>query len=547
MDRLPSHARPPDTPLQRLIKKHRPAVFGRHKTSRRERRQDQNVTERGARVPTEPPTTKKARTSVTRPVPTPVDPVSRPKPVKKRRRLKRPAPRVTGPGNRLIAQAIQFLNIVTGDLGSMEPVSCQDSVTPHLFMRPNTGYGSYEPSTLDRRDVAGPSPREKLNHDTRSTYNQPLDDHTPVAVGPNLCISATLSDGSLLESTFSEDVSRVSACTGVLNSILPVTTAVQKPGSLVTWNVNGLYNVTRKGYLRRFLMKHSPDIILLTEIKMSLKKLFKYRPLHLILRAFGYKFNYYNPQTSGFGGLHGTAILSKIEASSVMRGWAHDPSELDEDGRCITAVFDDFVVVNTYTPCSSYPDKKMPVAKARTKDAFRKKYDKGLAAHCKFLKQSTRLPVVLAGDLNVCASSEDAFDNWRPWLDRYPSCKPWERESFHGICDDLGFVDTYRHFRPDAVGTAFTYWRTSDHWVSGDGFRLDYFLADPVLLDPSREGLRIADVSIEQGIKGSDHCPVFLTLARSPSPPDAGTPDEESKATCCLTTSSLTTFGYLRQ
>jgi len=44
------------------------------------------------------------------------------------------------------------------------------------------------------------------------------------------------------------------------------------------WNVNGLGNITKKGFLKKLLLEHDPDILLLSEIKIGIRRLFRLVP-----------------------------------------------------------------------------------------------------------------------------------------------------------------------------------------------------------------------------------------------------------------------------
>jgi len=168
----------------------------------------------------------------------------------------------------------------------------------------------------------------------------------------NLVVSVEL-DGTVKTESYQDDsLSSLSASLSSLQVSPPKNASL----SMCTYNVNGLANLVRKGYFRRFLVKHSPDVLLLTEVKMSLRRLFTFKPLHVRLEAFGYHFCYYNPQVRDHGGLHGTAIISKIKPEKVICGYCPSPDNpqvarvedtalddaqlsMDSDGRCITAVF----------------------------------------------------------------------------------------------------------------------------------------------------------------------------------------------------------------
>jgi exodeoxyribonuclease-3 len=69
-----------------------------------------------------------------------------------------------------------------------------------------------------------------------------------------------------------------------------------------------------------------------------------------------------------------------------------------------------------------------------------------------------------------------------------------------------GYVDTFRHFHPDAR-EQYTYW---DAWrerrARNVGWRIDYVFVSEDLLP------RVKRAFIQQEIMGSDHCPVGIEL-----------------------------------
>ena len=296
-----------------------------------------------------------------------------------------------------------------------------------------------------------------------------------------------------------------------------------KEGEFTTaiWNVNGVGALMRKGALRSFLTRHSPDVIALSEIKISLKKLNRARAIHMLLRAFGYLHCYWHPMTTGHGGLHGTAIFCKTEPNQVIRGWAHEPEKTDGDGRVITAVFDTHTMVHTYTPCSTWPEKKLTAkwtrAKAKAKDQRRRTFDTRLRKHAEHMQRVTGKPLVLCGDLNVTAKDED-HDLKKPCIWTYPGHKTWERAGFHQRNHRLGLKDVYRHFVPQATAEDHTQWQSESDYIRGRGQRIDYVLASEELLggdtktSTGHTAPQITRISLDQRMQGSDHCPLFFTV-----------------------------------
>ena len=278
----------------------------------------------------------------------------------------------------------------------------------------------------------------------------------------------------------------------------------------MVYNCNGIRALHKKGRLRQMLVKHNPDVVALSEIKIGQKKLRGLKSMHLMLRALGYKYCYWHPMV-GRGGLHGVALLCKIEPLRVFCGWMHKKLP-DDDGRVITAIFETHILIQTYVPCSTWPMKKMDVEKARQKDERRRQFDTELKDHCAFLK-ALGLPIIHTGDMNVTATDADV-NMQKPFLDEYPGHKPWERAAFAGKLQELDFVDAWRHFYPTPSKADFTQWEREQFWAAGKGQRIDYVLATPDLLYPEdkQTSIYIGDMFNDQSERGSDHCPMFFQL-----------------------------------
>ncbi len=108
---------------------------------------------------------------------------------------------------------------------------------------------------------------------------------------------------------------------------------------LVSWNVNGLRAVLNKGF-EDFFKSIDADIFCIQETKMQ-------EGQAEINFAEGY-FSYFNSAVKK--GYSGTAVFSKIKPKSVIYGIGAE--EHDQEGRVITLEFDEFYLVNCYTPNS---------------------------------------------------------------------------------------------------------------------------------------------------------------------------------------------------
>ena len=189
-------------------------------------------------------------------------------------------------------------------------------------------------------------------------------------------------------------------------------------------------------------------------------------------------------------GYSGTAVFSRHEPLSVSYGMGIDGH--DHEGRIITLEMPEFYLVNVYTLNSQDGLARLDY-RMKWEDDFRS-YLLGL--------EKTR-PVIVCGDLNV---AHKEIDLKNPKTNRRNAgFTDEERGKFTELLGS-GFIDTFRHFYPDATGI-YSWW--SYRFRSREknaGWRIDYFLVS--------EGLRnrLAGAGIHNEIFGSDHCPVELNI-----------------------------------
>jgi exodeoxyribonuclease III len=261
---------------------------------------------------------------------------------------------------------------------------------------------------------------------------------------------------------------------------------------IISWNVNGLRAVHKKGLFLPFINKYKPDIICLQEIKSQ-----KHQN-ELDLK--GYE-ECWNPAEKA--GYSGTAIFSKEKPLDVMFGFPEEilhKYKLDEDGygdpnkegRILAAEYNDFFVVNVYTPNSKQDLSRL--------DLRHKKWDPAFLEYIKTLKKSKS--VIFCGDLNV-AHTEDDLANPKQNEGEHGFTKE-EREGIDKIIS-TDFVDTFRHF---TKGKGHYTWWT--HWANARerniGWRIDYFFVSKDFLP------KIKDSKILPEVLGSDHCPILLEI-----------------------------------
>ncbi|MBQ8603469.1 MAG: exodeoxyribonuclease III [Oscillospiraceae bacterium] len=245
----------------------------------------------------------------------------------------------------------------------------------------------------------------------------------------------------------------------------------------ISWNVNGLRACIGKGFMDYFNSMDA-DFFCLQETKLQ--------PDQISLELPGYH-QYWNSAIKK--GYSGTVIFTKHAPLNVTFGM---PDYVDDEGRLITAEYDNFYLITSYTPNS-----KEELARLD----YRMEYEDKLRTYICTLEQTK--PVVLCGDLNV---RHKEIDLKNPKTNRKnPGFSDEERAKFTQLVES-GHTDTFRHLYPDLEG-AYSWW--SYRFKAREknaGWRIDYF----VVSDSVKDKIRKAE--IHSDILGSDHCPVMLEL-----------------------------------
>lgn len=247
---------------------------------------------------------------------------------------------------------------------------------------------------------------------------------------------------------------------------------------LVSWNVNGLRAIYKKGFEESF-KKLDADIFCIQETKMQEGQ------IELDLQGYYQYYNYAERK-----GYSGTAIFTKKEPLKVSYGIGIE--EHDKEGRVITLEFDKFYMVNCYTPNSGRELARLEY-RMTWEEAF-KKY---------LIKLDKQKPVIICGDLNVAHTEIDLKN---PKSNRKNAGFTDEERSKIESLLNSGFTDTFRKIYPDKEG-AYTWWSYMfNARANNAGWRIDYFLVS------DRISKNIKDAYIYSEIMGSDHCPVGLEI-----------------------------------
>jgi exodeoxyribonuclease-3 len=251
---------------------------------------------------------------------------------------------------------------------------------------------------------------------------------------------------------------------------------------LLSWNVNGLRAIHKKGFIE-WLLKEEPDIICLQETKAHPEQL----PDEL---KYINNFNSYFSSSIIKKGYSGVAIYSKYLPLKVENGFGIP--KFDDEGRIIIAHYKEFTLMNIY-----YPNGKSSPERLQYKMDF---YDTFLDYAIKLTKQGMNL--IICGDVNTAHKEIDL-------------ARPEENENVSGFLKierdwidkflSSGFIDTFRLFNNEPGH--YTWWDMQTRARERNiGWRIDYFFVS--------EGLKknVKNAFILSDVMGSDHCPVGLEI-----------------------------------
>lgn len=254
---------------------------------------------------------------------------------------------------------------------------------------------------------------------------------------------------------------------------------------LLSWNVNGVRAVAKKGFLPWF-DDAQPDILCLQEVRAEPEQM-----PEALAAPLGYH-AYWNPSRAKKG-YSGTGVLSRTQPLAVHDGLGDE--EFDVEGRTQILEFEEFVLLNAY-----FPNGRRDHSRVDYKLRF---YERFLE-RCEAYRALGR-PVVFCGDLNT---SHRAIDLARPKANENTTGFLPEERAWIDRYVEAGYVDSFRHLHPEREG-AYTWWsmpmRARERNV---GWRLDYFFVAQEMMD------RVEDARILPDVMGSDHCPVELRLRR---------------------------------
>ena len=271
---------------------------------------------------------------------------------------------------------------------------------------------------------------------------------------------------------------------------------------IISWNVNGIRAVHKKGLFVPFVEKYKPDILCLQETKAE---------QHQSEVNFKDYEEYWSSAVKK--GYSGTAIFARKSLGKPLSIKLSFPENIEKkykledkygdpntEGRITCAEFKDFYVVSVYTPNAKDDLSRLPLRHKQWDPAFLE-YMKSLENGSTSSPQGK--PVIFCGDLNVAHTPDDL-------------ARPKENVGNKGFTDEerkgidniikAGFADTFRMFTKG--NGHYSWW---SHFANARarniGWRIDYIFVSKILAK------KVKSAKILPEVMGSDHCPVYIDLA----------------------------------
>ncbi len=248
---------------------------------------------------------------------------------------------------------------------------------------------------------------------------------------------------------------------------------------IISWNVNGLRSLSKKGFIDWF-EKENIDTLCLQEIKVKKEQLTPY-----LVKPPGY-YSYFNSAKKK--GYSGVLVYSRERPISVKKELGIN--KFDNEGRILELKYKTFTLINLYLP---HGGRKKENLKYKL-NVYKKLLNK--------IRRNKKRKLVLIGDFNI---AHLAIDLERPKQNvNNIMFTPFERRQIDDLIS-LGFIDTFRKFHKK--GGNYTWWPYMRNARQRNlGWRIDYcFISDNL-------SKSLTDAFILPKVMGSDHCPIGINI-----------------------------------
>jgi exodeoxyribonuclease-3 len=250
--------------------------------------------------------------------------------------------------------------------------------------------------------------------------------------------------------------------------------------TVISWNVNGIRSVERKGFLP-WLEACGADIVCVQETKIQPEQLSPE-----LASAGGYTSYWYSAVKKGYSSV-GAYCREKPLSVSLM-----GIQRFDKEGRFQALEFKDFTVINAY-----FPNSQEAGARLDYKIDF---CDSLLALAEGLVKKGKNL--LICGDYNI---AHTAIDLARPKQNEQNAGYLPEERAWMDKFLSSGYVDTFRIFTQNPGHYSWWSYRGGAR-ARNVGWRIDYHCVNEAF------GAKVVGAEILKDVEGSDHCPVLVRL-----------------------------------
>ena len=262
---------------------------------------------------------------------------------------------------------------------------------------------------------------------------------------------------------------------------------------IITWNVNGIRAVERKGELQSLVNEQSPDVLMLQEIKGNTDQFSAFLTDHP-----DYHQHYHSAEKKGYAGTAIWVAKPVYDTLGELRFHTNIPNAPNADeGRISQLSFslngERWELLSIYFPNGG-----------KSEQAWEEKlvFYRCVLDYMNALRKQGRI-VLVGGDMNVAHTEIDLA---RPAendgkIGFHPKERAWMDQV---LADD--WTDVWRARNP-GVTDVYSWWHMVTRARSRNiGWRIDYFLLSREHLD------RVADARYLDEQMGSDHCPLLLEI-----------------------------------
>ncbi|MFN3453395.1 MAG: exodeoxyribonuclease III [Pseudobdellovibrio sp.] len=256
----------------------------------------------------------------------------------------------------------------------------------------------------------------------------------------------------------------------------------QNTKRIITWNVNGVRACYEKN-LMDFVNTLRPDILCLQETKAHIEQ------VEPDIQKLGFKHSYWS--SAERKGYSGVATFLNEDPIHVIKGI--DKPAYEREGRVVWTQHQFFDLYNIYFPNGG---------SGAERHHFKQEFLKDLKTHLAFEIKKGR-DIIVVGDYNIAHLEADVYAPKA--MATESGFLPEERAWFSDFLN-LGFVDCFRYFYPNAKDV-YSWWSYKDQArQKNNGWRIDYICVTKNLV----KNLKSCEVLFQQ--EGSDHCPVVVDL-----------------------------------